>query len=122
MDAAVAGLIGVAIGSASSLITVWIQAHYQAKRERAKTVLDFAIRHRAEAFEYADKIAGPVAVTPLAAHVHYQQGLLDLIESNNVTAETLEKLHSQNDAVAQSIQDAKLARAVEKAMKKAQKG
>lgn len=58
MDAAVAGLIGVAIGALSSLGAVWIQAHYQTRRERAKAVLDFAIRHRSEAFEYADRIEG----------------------------------------------------------------
>ena len=116
MDAAIAGLFGAVVGASSSLVTVWIQAHYQAKRERAKAVLDFAIRHRSEAFEYADKIAGPVAVTPLAAHVHYQQGLLKLIETNTLTAEALEKLHSENDDISQSIQDAKQARVVAKVM------
>ena len=118
MDSAVAGLIGAAIGAGGSVVTVWIQAHYQAKRERAKAVLDFAIRHRSEAFEYADKIAGPVAVTPLAAHVHYQQGLLNLIETNSLTAESPEKLHLENDAISQSIQDAKQARVVKKVMDK----
>ncbi|QUE91223.1 hypothetical protein [Pseudomonas sp. SCA2728.1_7] len=58
MDAAVAGLIGLAIGALSSLGAVWIQAHYPTRRARAKAVLDFAICRRSEAFEYADRIEG----------------------------------------------------------------
>lgn len=111
MDAAVAGLIGVAIGALSSLGAVWIQAHYQTRRERAKAVLDFAIRHRSEAFEYADKIDGLRAIAPLAVHVHYQQGLLSLIEDSKITSESLEKLHSENDAVYKSIVESDQARA-----------
>jgi hypothetical protein len=58
LDAAVAGLIGLAIGALSSLGAVWIQAHYPTRRARAKAVLDFAICRRSEAFEYADRIEG----------------------------------------------------------------
>ncbi|AHZ72772.1 hypothetical protein OU5_5693 [Pseudomonas mandelii JR-1] len=48
--------------------------------------------------------------------MHYQQGLLKLIETNTLTAESLEKLHSDNDDISQSIQDAKQARVVAKVM------
>lgn len=116
LDAAVAGLIGAGIGAASTLITVWIQAHFVEKRERAKTILDFAIRHRAEGLEHADKVVGPSTILPLAVHVHFQKELLLLVESNNVNPKSLAKLHAENDLVAQSIHDEKVSRVVKKAM------
>jgi len=99
LDAAVYGLVGAVIGSASSIATVWIQSKYQARRERAKAVLDFSIRHRAEVVENSDKLSGPVTVLPLAVYIHYQEGMLKLVESGNVTKEALVQLRKANDAL-----------------------
>lgn len=99
LDAAVYGLVGAVIGSASSIATVWIQSKYQARRERAKAVLDFSIRHRAEVAENSDKISGPVTVLPLAVYIHYQEGMLKMVESGNVTKEALVELRKANDAL-----------------------
>ncbi|MGE8324555.1 hypothetical protein [Pseudomonas urmiensis] len=103
LDAGVAGLIGAGIGAASSVITIWIQSHYSAKRERAKAVLDFSIRHRAEVVENSEKIAGPVTVLPLAVYVHFQEGMLRMVESGKVTPEKLVALRKQNDDLVEQL-------------------
>ena len=103
MDAAVAGLIGAGIGAASSVLTIWFQSHYSAKRERAKAVLDFSIRHRAEVVDNSEKIAGPVTVLPLAVYVHFQQGMLDMVESGKVTTEALIRLRKENDDLVEKL-------------------
>ncbi|WP_063030645.1 hypothetical protein [Pseudomonas yamanorum] len=105
MDAAVAGLIGAGIGAASSVLTIWFQSYYLAKRERAKAVLDFSIRHRAEVVENADKISGPVTVLPLAVYVHFQQGMLDIVESGKVTTEALVRLRKDNDELVEKLSE-----------------
>ncbi|WP_032607941.1 hypothetical protein [Pseudomonas syringae] len=113
MDAAWGVILGAAIGATSSFGVMWLQAHYQSKRERAKTILDLAIRHRSEAFQYADKIPGPISVSPLAVHVHFQDRLLRLVEEDSLTAESLEKLHVENNRLEKVIRESKLKRVVE---------
>lgn len=105
MDSGVAGLIGAGIGAASSVLTIFIQAHFAARRERAKTVVDFAIRHRAEILENSDRISGPVTVLPLAVYVHFQEGMLRLIERNKVTPAELLKLRIANDDLVKSLEN-----------------
>ncbi|WP_460371620.1 hypothetical protein ACOYXF_08795 [Pseudomonas sp. Tul1A2] len=73
-------------------------------------MLDFAIRHRSEAFEYADRIEDQCAIAPLAVHVHYQQAILSLIEANAITTDSLEKLHRENELVYMSIVESDQAR------------
>ncbi|KMY04299.1 hypothetical protein V476_25540 [Pseudomonas syringae KCTC 12500] len=113
MDAAWGVVLGAAIGATSSFGAMWLQAHYQSKRERAKTILDLAIRHRSEAFQYADKITGPISVSPLAVHVHFQDQLLRLVEEGSLTPESLERLHVDNSLLEKVIRESKLKRVTE---------
>jgi hypothetical protein len=99
MDAAVAGLIGAAIGSGTSILTVWLQAIYLGRRERAKFVMEFASKDRQSAVDGA-RIAGKsAAVAPIALYAHYHSRLLKMIEQGNVSDAELEKLSAETDAI-----------------------
>ena len=96
MDAAVAGLIGAAIGSSSSLITVWIQARYTAKRERAKFAVEFAEKDRRDSREYAITMGNRGAIPPVALYAHYHSEMLKLLESGKMNPKSMEKLTVDN--------------------------
>jgi hypothetical protein len=96
MDAAVAGLIGAGIGASSSLITVWIQARYQAKRERAKFVLEFAERDRYDSREQAIKRGSQGALPPVALYAHYHREMFELLENGKLNPSTMRQLTERN--------------------------
>lgn len=96
MDAAVAGLIGAAIGASSSLITVWIQARYTAKRERAKFAVEFAEKDRRDSREYAITMGRQGPVPPVALYAHYHSEMLKLLESGKMNPKSMEKLTADN--------------------------
>lgn len=103
MDAAVAGLIGAGIGASSSLITVWIQARYQAKRERSKFIMEFAANDRKEAIESARLRGASAAVAPVALYAHYHSRLLEMIERGKVDDADLSKLSQETDAIWKTV-------------------
>lgn len=105
MDAAIAGLIGAAIGSASSLLTVWIQAHFVAKRERAKFVMEFAASDRREALDTAIRLGKGGGVAPVALYAHYHERLLELVESGKVTDAELKKLSQETDRIWKTMKE-----------------
>lgn len=105
MDAAIAGLIGVAIGACSSLGAVWLQAHYQAGRERAKFVMEFAASDRRSALEDAIRFNQGGGVAPVALYAHYHQRLFELIEKGRVSDIELKKLSKETDAVWKAIKE-----------------
>ncbi|HEY9135617.1 MAG TPA: hypothetical protein VIM85_07470, partial [Pseudomonadales bacterium] len=43
MDAAIAGLIGGLVGASASLLGLWLQQHYQSKRERFKVAAELGL-------------------------------------------------------------------------------
>jgi len=105
LDAAIAGLIGVAIGAASSLGAVWIQAHYQTKRERAKFVMEFAASDRREALENTIRLNKSGGIAPVALYAHYHQRLLELIEKGTVSDIELKKLSKETDSIWKAIKE-----------------
>lgn len=78
VDAAVAGLVGAAIGPSTTLITVWIQAHYLAKRERAKFVMEFAAVDRRHQMQEAIRQGKRAAIAPLSAFAKYHDRLIKI--------------------------------------------
>ena len=106
MDAAVAGLIGAGIGAGTSLATVWIQAHFQAKREKAKTVLELAMRARSEELLEGLKLDRDYRPEPLAVHVTLQQRLLALVEKQRLTTKAVTELYDDCDKLSNAIENA----------------
>lgn len=99
MDAAVAGLIGAAIGSSTTLITVWIQAYYLAKRERAKFVMEFAAADRREHMQEAVRQEKRVALAPVSVFAKYHDRLMTLIEQGKLNEKELHKLSKETHSM-----------------------
>lgn len=105
MDAAVAGLLGAAIGAGTSLVTVWVQAHYQSKREQARFILEYATSDRLTTIDEARErgVGGPVP--PVALFAHYNQGLIKLLEGGKLSKSELKRLADENDDLWKAIRE-----------------
>lgn len=103
MDAAVAGLIGAGIGASSSLITVWIQARYQAKRERARFAMEFAERDRQVMHQEAIAVGKVGPLPPVVLYAHYHQRMFDLLERGKLDDKTLRKMTDENRRLGRTI-------------------
>ncbi|MCF5225750.1 hypothetical protein [Pseudomonas syringae] len=99
MDAAIAGLVGAAIGSTTTLITVWIQARYLAKRERTKFVMEFAATDRREHMQEAIRQGKSAAIAPVSVFAKYHDRLARLIEKDKLNEKELSKLSKETHAM-----------------------
>lgn len=100
MESWIAGLVGALIGSTGSIATVLIQNHYQSKRDRARMALEFAVQQRAE--DEARARPGQ-AIPPISIYAHYHHGLIDMVESNRLTADRIREHSDQNALLFDSI-------------------
>jgi hypothetical protein len=98
-----AGLFGAIIGAAGSVITVLVQARTADRRDRIRMVIDLAAEDRRQLLELATKTGRPIKMLPPVAHLHYYIGLVKLLESGGVSANSLEKLHAENAEVVRKI-------------------
>lgn len=104
MDPLLSALIGALIGAGASVITVWIQATSQAKRERIRLVTEIAMadyKHNIELARAAGKY-GPIP--PATLYFHYHLELAKLMEQGTITPSGLEKLTKENQKIHQVIQ------------------
>lgn len=92
MDSAIAGLLGGLIGALASVGGMWLQNHYQSKRERAKAILEFATQNRAQDINLAVTRGTRNTIPPTAAYVFQHSAMLELIESGDASAEKIEEL------------------------------
>jgi len=99
MDAAVAGLIGAALGSTTTLITVWIQARYLAKREKVKFILEFAAADRREQMQEAVRQGKRASVAPISVYAKYHERLAELIEKGRLNEKTLKELSKETNLI-----------------------
>lgn len=98
MDAAIAGLVGGIIGACASLAGLWIQQHYQTKRDRVKTAVDLGLQEYQRDMDYA-KAAGSGMVAPLAGYVIFNSRLLDELAKGPITPETVAALSAEKAQV-----------------------
>ncbi|WP_338799621.1 hypothetical protein V9K81_09995 [Pseudomonas monteilii] len=96
MDAAVAGLVGAAVGSVATLLGQWIQAHYTQKREKQKLLLEAAIQNRAQDISVILGRNEMKRAAPMAAYILHQQVMNKLVESGKLSAADVEKAFAQH--------------------------
>ena len=92
MDSAIAGLLGGLVGALASFGGMWLQNHYQAKRERAKSVLEFATQNRQQDIHLAVSRGTRAKIPPAAAYVYLHAAILELIEADGASADNIQKL------------------------------
>jgi hypothetical protein len=99
--AAIFGLVGALIGSASSIATIIIQAKVKDRRDRMQQVTAMAMEHFKSALDNNHKSNNGAATLPPAIFAAYYLGFLDLMESGKLNATTFAKLSDDNEVLAQ---------------------
>jgi predicted nucleic-acid-binding protein len=83
-------LIASLIVSATSITTMIVQNHYQARRERTRLAVKAAIEDYKTVVE-----RGPAGLPPISLYLHLHARLLDALETGKLTPETLRDIHRQ---------------------------
>jgi len=94
---------GALIGSAASIATILIQLRSQERKESIRLATEMAsedYRNQVDAIKHNES-GGRIA--PLSTFVHYQVGLLRLIEDDNLTPENLIKLTEENSQITDKL-------------------
>jgi hypothetical protein len=97
--AALSGLIGAAIGSASSIATMIIQAKTKDRRDRAKQVTDMALAEFKMALELAVTGRGPPNVMPLSTYIHHNDLVLRALEDDALSPKTVRDIAAKAEAM-----------------------
>lgn len=103
MDAAVAALLGAAIGAAGSFGAMWIQQRHQTRRERLKLATDLAMHDFNNDVQLAKSIAGTVDIAPLAAYVIYYADMLNELADDDVTLSTIQRVSEKTKMLLQGF-------------------
>ena len=82
------GLAGALIGGVSAIAAIFIQAHYQNKRDRVRLCMEMALEDFKLNREAGMQHVGTFEERPLAVFFHYHIELLNLIEQNRLTPES----------------------------------
>jgi endoglucanase Acf2 len=88
---------GAVIGSLTTIGGLFIQAHFQDKREKMKIAFEAAIEDHKVAIDVAKTNLRPTTVAPLAAYICYHTKMTDLALEKKLTKESLEKLDEEMD-------------------------
>ena len=97
------GLLGAIIGAAASIGTVWIQSHYQSKRDRLRLVTELALEDYKTNIELAKLHGKRFSAPPVALYLHYHLELAKLLEKGSISSVELEVLMEENQSVLETI-------------------
>jgi hypothetical protein len=97
MDAAVAALLGVAVTSAASIVTLWTRERSERRRERIRLAVQAGIEDHKQAMEMAKLHDSVTEVAPLSGFIHYHAHVLDLLERNQMTPDNLRTLAAEQE-------------------------
>ena len=93
MDAALAALLGAAIGAVGSFGVMWIQQRHQTKRERLKLAADLGLADFNGQVELAKRNQQSLRIPPMSAFVMYHAEFLDALAAEEITPELIERLN-----------------------------
>ncbi len=96
----VAGLVGVLIGSGTTISTLWLKEKWAYKRDMRKLALDMATAdYQGQTAVFKDR---PNFVTPLPVLVNYYQKLATAVEKGTVDEETFKDLAKERHTLSQA--------------------
>jgi hypothetical protein len=103
--AGVFGLIGAAIGSASSIAAMIVQARMKDKRDRSKQLTDMSLAEFKMHLDLATSQQGPSAILPPSAYLHHNDLLLRAVESGTYTPERAREIAVLTDKMFEVVRD-----------------
>lgn len=100
MEAAVAALLGTAIGVLGSFGVAWIQQRHQTRREVAKMAVDLAIRDYEQMLAHA---APGAAVPPIAVYVDYHAKVVRAVADDSFDPKTIRAIDGKQRQILEAI-------------------
>ncbi|WP_234683985.1 hypothetical protein [Bradyrhizobium monzae] len=104
LTAAVFGLVGALIGSASSVATIIVQSKLKDRRDRSKQLLDLSLAEFGHHLDLA-KSNGGGAILPISAYIYNNHLILKALEDGSFGPETLAEIAQKGDEVIRAINE-----------------
>jgi hypothetical protein len=99
-------LLGGIIASIASIVSIILQARFQAQRERGRLAMEAAIEEHKLAVDAAKTIKGRrVEIAPFSAYLIDSINLLKLAEKDRLTPENLRHLHIKMEEIRKVIEE-----------------
>jgi len=102
-EALIAGFVGALIGAAASVITVCVQAKYQARRERLNIIATIALEDYKSKIELAKSVKGTKTLFPAVLYLHYYLEISKLLEKGVISPDDIERLNQENEKIRNAI-------------------
>ena len=99
------GLVGALIGAMASIITIWVQARIQDRREKIRHAADLALEDYKLQIDMANKSGRQASIPPVVLFLHYHLELMNLMEKGRLTPERLKKLSEKNAEIEDAIDE-----------------
>ncbi|MBX3717152.1 MAG: hypothetical protein KF738_14235 [Burkholderiales bacterium] len=103
MDAAVAALVGAAIGAIGSVGGVWLQQRHQTRRDRLKIAADLGLADHNSAVELAKLNHGGGYIAPVSAYVMYHVRILDVLAEGDVTPKHIQDIAEKQSEILKAM-------------------
>lgn len=103
MDAAVAALVGAAIGAIASVAGVWIQQKHQGDRDLVAAAVNLGLAEFHSDVERASNGKGVTYVPPPYGYVAYNAAVLRAIARHELTPAKLEAINKEHEALSAVI-------------------
>jgi len=103
--AAIFGLLGAIVGSASSIATILIQTRLKDRRDRVQQVTTLAIEHFKMALEAGHRSGRGTSVLPPAIFAAYYVDLLEHLERGTLDEKTFAEVAKRNERLVDVIKN-----------------
>jgi hypothetical protein len=110
LTAAVFGLVGALIGSASSIAAMIVQSRYKDRRDRSKQVTDLALAEFNTHLELLKSGQTTGGVMPIATYAHVNDLVLTALDGRKLTPKRIAEIIELNETFCRAVQKADLAR------------
>jgi hypothetical protein len=105
LDSAIAALVGAAIGSMSSIATIYIQSKIRDRRDKLKQAYDLALEDYKIQIESARRSGVQTAVLPITAFVYHHLQVMNALERDELTPEKMREITTKSDKMFKLIQE-----------------
>jgi len=82
-----------------------IQARYQARRDRTRLAVEAAIEDYKGALEISKRSPTRVQLAPLSAYMHFHAELLEALDTNRLTPETMREINKRKREILDVIRE-----------------